>query len=102
MAGLGRPWASRDDASFWLWMLGMSLGWSLVLVASALLAWALLLQPALGWWRDGHLRIVADRATWLAWLRVAVIAEGLLGASMFAFMAWYCDGMLRGSGKAEH
>jgi len=102
MAGLGRPWASREDAAFWLWMLAMGLGWALALVAGALLAWALLLEPALGWWRDGHVGIVTDRATWRQWLRVAAIAEGVLGTLLFAFVIWYCDGMLRGSGKAEH
>ena len=102
MAGLRRPWASRDDAVFWLWMLAMALGWALVLVAGALLAWALLLQPGLAGWRDGHLGIVTDKATWMRWLHVAAIAEGVLGALLFAFLAWYCDGMLRGSGTAAH
>ena len=102
MAGLGRPWASRDDAVFWLWMLALGLGWALVLVAGALLAWALLLQPALAWWQHGRLGIVTDGSTWLHWLRVAAIAEGVLGALLFAFMTWYCDGMLRGSGPAAH
>ncbi len=101
MAGLSRPWASRDDAVFWLWMLGMALGWSLALVALALLGWALLVQPALAWWAQGRLAIVTERAAWMQWLHVATLAEGILGALLFAFLLWYCDGMLRGSGKAE-
>jgi hypothetical protein len=102
MAGLSRPWASRDDAVFWLWMLAMGLGWAGVLVAGALLGWALLLQPALAWCQQGRLGVVTDRATWLHWLGIAAIAEGALGTLLFGFVAWYCDAMLRGSGSAAH
>lgn len=102
MPGLAKPWASRDDALFWLQLLAMGMGGALALVAGALLAWALLLQPALAWWQGSGFAFQRDPATWLHWLRVAAIAEGVLGTLFVAFLVWYCDGMLRGSGKAEH
>ena len=102
MAGLGRPWASRDDALFWLQILAMALLAALAIVAAATLVWAVLLQPALAWWHGEGLRIVTDRTAWMHWLRIAAVTASILGATCFAFLAWYCDAMLRGSGKAEH
>ena len=101
MAGLHAPWASRDDALFWLQMAGMAAVGAVVVALAATLAWALLLQPALAWWHGQGLRIVTDAATWGRWARVGAIATAVLFALFFAFFVWYADGMLRGSGKAE-
>ena len=101
MPGIGRPWASWDDASFWLWMLGLAAGSALAVTAAALLAWALLLQPGLCWWHDGGFAIATDAATWKRWGRVAALSVAVLATLFLLFLAWYCDGMLKGSGKAE-
>lgn len=101
MAGLSAPWTSWDDARFWLWMLSLAVGGALAIVVVATLAWALVLQPGLAWWRGEGLHLVADAATWRHWLRVALAWGGALAALFLVFLVWYCDGMLRGSGKAE-
>ena len=100
MAGLGRPWASRDAAAFWLQLLAMSVAGALAVTAVALLAWVFLLQPAAAWWQGAGFRVAIDGATAWHWLRTAAWAVGILGASFLAILAWYCDAMLRGSGSA--
>lgn len=101
MAGLNAPWASRDDALFWLQMAWLAAAGAVFLTFAATLAWALLLQPALAWWHGAPLRMATDAATWSRWARLAAIIAAALFALFFAFFVWYCDGMLRGSGKAE-
>ena len=102
MGGLNAPWASRNDALFWLQMAWLAGAGAVGAALAATLAWALLLQPALGWWHGQGLRLATDATTWWRWARVAGIGAALPFALFFAFLAWYCDGMLRGSGKAEH
>jgi hypothetical protein len=101
MPGLARPWASRDDALFWLQILAMGCAGALAVVAGAFLVWALLLQPVLAWWHGGGLSIVRQPATWLHWLRIAAVAFAVVGVLFTLFFVWYCDGMLRGSGSAS-
>jgi hypothetical protein len=100
MAGLNAPWASRDDARFWLQMAGLAGIGAVAMAVGAALAWALLLQPLLAWWHGGRLRIASDGATWARWAGDTAIVAAALFALFFAFWVWYCDGMLRGSGKA--
>ena len=102
MAGLNRPWASRDDALFWGQIAGVGLGLSLALVASAFFAWALLLHPIAAWWHDGAPSVAREASPWRHGLFVAACSELVAGPLFIALCAWYCDGMLRGSGKAEH
>jgi hypothetical protein len=102
MAGLGRPWASRDDAAFWLQLVAMGVVGALVVVTAATLAWALVLQPALAWWHGAAFHVATDAGTWRQRLRIAALATATLGVLFVALLAWYCDGMLRGAGKAEH
>ncbi len=102
MAGLRAPWASRDDASLWLQMAGLAAVGAVVVVLVATLAWALLLQPALAWWHGVPLQIATDATTWRRWGDAAAVGTGALFVLFLAFWAWYCDGMLRGAGKAEH
>lgn len=102
MAGLSPPWASRDDAMFWLQMLGLAAAGALVVTLAATIAWALVLEPGLAWWHGAPLRIATDAATWRRRAGAAAVVAALLLPLLFALCAWYCDGMLRGSGKAEH
>jgi len=101
MAGLAAPWASRADALFWLQMAGLAAAGALLVTLVAVLAWALLLHPALAWWHGAPWRVDAQASTWRGWARAAAICAATLFALFFAFVIWYCDGMLRGSGKAE-
>jgi hypothetical protein len=101
MAGLAAPWASWDDARFWVWMLSLALGGALAIVVVATVAWAFVLQPGLSWWRGDGLRIVTDAAAWRHGLRLALGGGCALAALFLLLLVWYCDGMLKGSGKAE-
>lgn len=101
MAGLRAPWASRDEALFWLQMAGMAAVGGLAVALAATLAWALLLQPAVAWWHGQGLRVATDAATWGRWARHGGLGAAALFAPFLAFFVWYADGMLRGSGKAE-
>lgn len=102
MAGLSPPWASRDDALFWLHMIALAAAGALIVTLAATLSWALLLEPVLAWWHGAPWRLVGDAATWRRWGRVAAIGAGALFGLFLAFWVWYSDGMLRGFGKAEH
>jgi hypothetical protein len=100
-SGLSAPWTSWDDARFWLWLLWLATAGALAIVVVATMAWALAVEPGLAWWRGDGLRVVTDGGTWRHWLRLAAAWGGALAVLFLLILAGYCDGMLKGSGKAE-